>query len=144
MTRERIHATPKWRNEGARYDCAFVSTNPLQEGMRGMDIVRIYLFFSFKAENTIYPCALVQWYSRVGDHPDPDTGMWKVRPDINSDGSPTLAVIHLDTIVRAALLIGVYGSTFIPDEIQPTNSLDIFQCYYVNKYADHHSYEIAF
>lgn len=144
MRRERIRAVSSWRSGPGRYDCVFVNTDPGAEGMRGLDVARIRLFFSFSFRGEFYPCALVHWYSRIGDSPDEDTGMWKVRQDRNADGSPSAAVLHLDSLVRAAHLIGVYGKQFIPKGLSPEQSLDVFQTYYVNKFIDHHSFEIAF
>lgn len=43
------------------------------------DVARVRLFFSFRFCGKFYPCALVHWYSRIGDSPDEDTGMWRVR-----------------------------------------------------------------
>lgn len=143
MRRERIRAVTSWRKGPPRYDCIFVSTNTAVEGMRGLDVARVQLFFSFKAAGNDYPCALVHWYSRVSDEPDEATGMWIVEPDIHTDGSPVLAVIHLDTIVRAAHLIGTYGEGFIPKTIHCDNSLDSFYSYYVNKFVDHHAFDFA-
>jgi hypothetical protein len=144
MRRERIRAVPSWRRGPGRYDCVFVNTDPIAEGMRGLEIARVLLFFSFRFHGEFYPCALVHWYSRIGDSPDEDTGMWKVRQDHDADGLPSAAVIHLDSIVRAAHLIGVYGKHFIPKGLSPGQSLDLFRTYYVNKFIDHHSFEIAF
>jgi hypothetical protein len=144
MRRERIRAIPSWRRGPGRYDCVFVNTDPTAEGMRGLDIARVRLFFSFKFRDKFYPCALVHWYSRIGDGPGENTGMWRVRQDCNADGSPSAAVIHLDSIVRAAHLIAVYGKEFIPKGLSPGQSLDLFRTYYVNKFIDHHSFEIAF
>jgi hypothetical protein len=31
---------------------------------------------SFKHEDVVYLCALVEWFERVDDAPDADTGMW--------------------------------------------------------------------
>ncbi|KZP25932.1 hypothetical protein FIBSPDRAFT_732975 [Athelia psychrophila] len=143
MRRERIRAVTSWRKGPPRYDCIFVSTNTAAEGMRGLNVARVQLFFSFKAAGNDYPCALVHWYSRVSDEPDEATGMWIVEPDIHTDGSPVLAVIHLDTIVRAAHLIGTYGKGFIPKTIHCDNSLDSFYSYYVNKFVDHHAFDFA-
>ncbi len=64
--------------------------------MRGLEVARIFLFFSFVHSGTYYPCALVQWFSIVGDGPDDETGLWMVEPDVHQDGRPCLAVIHLD------------------------------------------------
>jgi hypothetical protein len=120
---EQIRATPSWQNEGPRHDCILININPTQDGMRGLDVARVRLFFSIKFQNIMYPCALVHWYSH---------------------GSPFVAVIHLDSVLCAAHLIGVYGADFLPKGIPLTSSLDVFQSHYVNKYIDHHAFEIAF
>ena len=144
MHHERIRTISSWRGEEPQYDCIFISTDPTKEGMRGMDVAHVHLFFSFKYCNILYPCALIWWYSHCGDEPDEDTGMWVVEPDFNHDGSPTMAVVHLDTIICASHLIGVYGSSIFPRGIPLHCSLDVFHSYYVNKYVDHHAFEIAF
>jgi hypothetical protein len=144
MHRERIRAVPTWRKGPGRYDCMYVSTDAVAEGMRGLDIARVRLFFEFSFQNIKYPCALIQWFSRVAGEPDEDTGMWIVQPDRDLSGLPIREIIHLDTIVRAAHLIGVYGNAFLPCDLTFDRSLDIFRAYYVNKYIDHHAYEIAF
>jgi len=144
MRYERIHAVDTWRHGPGRYDCIFVTTDSAAEGMRGLDIARVKLLFSFKHEGSTYPCALVHWYSRVGDSPDEVTGMWIVEPDYCEDGAPFATVIHLDAIFRAAHLMPVYGDGFVPTHLAFTQSLDAFHTYYVNKYIDHHAFEIAF
>ncbi|KAI8974265.1 hypothetical protein BD414DRAFT_468489 [Trametes punicea] len=146
MHRERIRSVASWRNGGPRRDCVFVAQDADLPGFRGLHVARVRLFFSFRFQGLLYPCALVAWFSAEHDAPDPDTGMWVVTPDLDNHRQPVMDVIHLDTIVRAAHLIGVAGDEFIPSsfEVGPEDSLDIFRRFYVNKYADHHSHEIAF
>lgn len=144
MRYERIRAVPQWRGGPARYDCVFVETDPSREGMRGLDVARVLLFFQFEHDNITYPCALVQWYSRVGDEPNEDTGMWIVEPDLNEDGSFRESIIHLDTILRAAHLIGVYGEDFLPQDFTFHKTLDTFESFFVNKYIDHHAFATIF
>jgi hypothetical protein len=141
MRRERIRALPSWRNGPSRYDTVLVSTDSQLEGMLGLDVGRVRLFFSFIHEIIEYPCALINWYNRVSDSPDEDTGMWIVRPVPGS-----YAVIHVDAILRCAHLIPVFGQNPINRSLNltPDNSLDAFLSYYVNKYADHHMHEIAY
>ena len=144
MRREHIRAVSEWRKGPARYDCVFVNSNPELEGMRGLDVVQVLLFFSFEFQNQFYPCALVRWFSRIGDEPDEDTGMWRVESELDSDGQPVISVIHLDCIFRAAHLIGVCGHQFLPRNLYLHQSLDVFRAFYVNKFIDHHAFEIAF
>ncbi|KIM77450.1 hypothetical protein PILCRDRAFT_76723, partial [Piloderma croceum F 1598] len=145
MHSERIRAVTSWRKGPGRYDTVFVNTDPAAEGMRGLDVARVRLFFSFSYEGIQYPCALVHWFSRKDDSPDDTTGMWIVEPDTSNDDGETLAsIIHLDTILRAAHLLPVFGSDYVSRTLSFTDTLDSFYSFYVNKYADHHAFEIAF
>lgn len=141
---EHIRATPLWRNGPPRYDCAFVDLDPSLDGLRGLGVVRILQFFSFSFDGVFYPCALVHWFSAVGDEPDEDTGMWIVEKDFDLDGDPSLAILHLDCIFRAAHLIGFYGTQILPKTLRFHNSLDSFDRFFVSKYADHHMFAVAF
>jgi hypothetical protein len=82
--------------------------------------------------------------SCIADEADENTGMWIVQPDFNPDGSRCMAVIHLDSIVRAAHLLGLCGNKYVPKELTCENSLDAFPSFFVNKFVDHHAFEIAF
>jgi len=144
MRFERIRAVDSWRKGPARYDCIFVETDPDASGMRGLDVARVRLFFSFTYNGTKYPCALVRWFSCVAEPDESDTGMWVVEPEFTDDGRPFTSVIHLDTIVRAAHLLPVFGEGFVSGLLSFTDTLDEFSTFYVNKYVDHHAFEIAF
>ena len=144
MRRERIRAVKSWRKGLGRYDTIFVNADSSIDGMRGLEIARVRLFFSFSHDGVEYPCALVRWFSRVGDSPDDDTGMWVVEPDTLDDGEPFMSIIHLDAIVRASHLLPVFGRGRVSRTLQFTDTLDTFTRFYVNKYIDHHAFEIAF
>ena len=141
MRHERIRSTPCWRGSEPRYDCAFVVEDEEKSGMSGMAVVRVRLFFSVEYEGVHYLCALVEWFKRMGR--DPLTGMWIVRPDCTR-GSRDRSVIHLDSFLCGAHLIPVYGNLRLPLDFKHYYSLDVFKAYYVNKYIDHHAYEIVF
>ena len=142
MYKEHIRSTPLWQGESARRDTVFVETDKELPGMRGMTIGHVFLFFSFMFRDVHYPCALVHWYSLVGTEPDEDTGLWVVSPEFEAtNGRRSLAVIHLECIARGALLSGVCGSSFVPEGLDFRDTLDIFQAYFVNCYADHHAHE---
>ncbi|KAJ7736006.1 hypothetical protein B0H14DRAFT_2994134 [Mycena olivaceomarginata] len=143
MRRERIRSTPSWRKHGARRDCAFVVERQDAKGFRGMSVVRVRLFFSFTHDGIDYPCALVEWFKKVGRSPDTETGMWVVEPEMKGKSRLT-SIVHLDTILRGAHLIPVYGDRHIPVNFRYYYSLDAFKAFHVNKYIDHHANEIAF
>jgi hypothetical protein len=115
----------------------------LTDGMRGMTVARVLRFFSFRLGGVTYPCALVHWFTTFGDTPDPDNGMWIVEPEYDN-GYRSVSVIHVDSIVRAAHLLPIFDSSPVERSFHYTRTLDIFCAFYVNKYADHHTYEIAF
>ncbi|KAI6097698.1 hypothetical protein EDD16DRAFT_1697820 [Pisolithus croceorrhizus] len=108
-----IHASPSWRNGAPRYDCAIV------------------LLFSLS--NVHYPCALVQWFTPIGNEPCNNTGMWKVEHEYDEYGD------HLVTH-----LIGIYGDEYIPPDLHYSDSLAAFGSFYVNKYSDYHAFGLAF
>ncbi|KAG1831429.1 hypothetical protein DFJ58DRAFT_719578 [Suillus subalutaceus] len=143
MRREHIRACPLWRNEYPCNDCIFINTGSDAEGMRGLEVARVICFFSFNHNWEVYPCALIHWFEKIGDDPDENTGMWMVAPSFHEDGSKNIAVIHIETVFRAAHLIPIYGSEYIPHTLKFYHSLDTFDSFYVNKYADHHAFEIA-
>ncbi|KAG1809306.1 uncharacterized protein BJ212DRAFT_1448759 [Suillus subaureus] len=143
MQRKHICACPLWRNEYPRNDCVFINTDSDAEGMQGLKVARVICFFSFKHNWEVYPCALIQWFEKIGDCPDEDTGMWMVTPSFHEDGSRNLAVIHIEMVFCAAHLIAIYGSEYIPHSLKFYHSLDTFGSFYVNKYADHHAFEIV-
>jgi hypothetical protein len=70
--------------------------------------------------------------------------MWVVEPDSADDGSPFATVIHLDTVIRAAHLLPIFGAGFVSKTLTFADTLDAFRTFYVNKYVDHHAFEIAF
>ena len=122
----------------------FVEKDPILAGFRGLHVVQVCLFFSFKHNRITYPCALVRWFTPVGDEPCADTGMWMVKPDFDRHGQHATGIVHLETAIRGAHLLPVYGPALIPNDLHFSETLCAFRIYYVNKYADHHMHQIAF
>ncbi|KAJ7346397.1 hypothetical protein DFH08DRAFT_1008610, partial [Mycena albidolilacea] len=118
--------------------------DPNLPGFRGLLAAHVLLFSSFQHCGTKYPCALVTWFSAIGAEPCPDVGMWMVEPDVDRRGECTTDIIHIDTILRGAHLIGIYADSFLPRHFKYSDTLDRFTAFYINKYADHHANEIAF
>ncbi|KAI0071078.1 hypothetical protein K474DRAFT_1736800 [Panus rudis PR-1116 ss-1] len=131
-------------NGPGRYDCILVAKDD-SAGFRGLHAARVCFFFDFNYTGKLHSCALVEWFVPVGDEPDEPTGMWVVKPDmIRLRGRPACRareVINVDTILRGAHLIPVFGRDSIPYEFHFSYSLDCFHSYYINKYADHHHLE---
>ncbi|KAJ7683440.1 hypothetical protein B0H17DRAFT_1160912 [Mycena rosella] len=127
MHRERIRAVRSWRGGAPRYDCVFVEHDTEQPGFRGLLAARVLAFMSLEKNG---PC--------------PDVGMWMVEPDLGDHDEREMSIIHLDTILRAAHLVPIHADNPVPRCLKHTRSLDLFTAFYINKYADHHSHEIAF
>ena len=143
MCGELIHATSLWRAHAARYDCVLVNTGSDTSGIRGFEIAHVFLFFSFEYGATHYPCALIQWFSLVGSEPNKEMGLWTVNPEYMDTGDPHLAVIHIDSIYQAIHLIPVYqNAEHIDLSTMLHSSLDAFNTFYVNKFANHHSFKV--
>jgi hypothetical protein len=53
-------------------------------------------------------------------------------------------IIHIDSILHIAHLIGIYRRRYLPRHFEYSDSLDRFNTIYINKYTDHHAHEITF
>jgi hypothetical protein len=148
MTTQKIRCTPSWRNGPARYDCVYAEKDPTLPGFKGLYVAQVVLLFSFEFRSVHYPCALVKWFTQVGDEPCPITGMWMVQPehydDDQDEGSRVISVIHLDSVLRPAHLIPVFGDKPVDHDLHFSHSLMAFKTFYVNKYSDYHAYYLAF
>lgn len=145
MRHERIRSVKSWRSGPARYDCVFMESDSSENGFSGLLVGRVFAFFHFTYLAQTYPCALIQWYSTVGDTPCDQTGLWMVEPDYNREGLPNLEVVHIDCLYRGAHLIGVTGDSRLPIiGFSSSNSLDAYSSFYINKYIDYHAHETAF
>jgi len=72
--------------------------------------------------------------------------MWIVKPEMIGSGQISASVIPIDSILRGVHLIPAFGGSALPQDnlVGPSNALDLFDAFYVNKYVDHHSHEILF
>ena len=149
MWREYIRSTSNWRNEDPHQDCVFIRTNPSRNptensnSMPSFDVAWVLSFFSFVYDYTAYPCAVVQWFDKIGNRPNDNTGMWRVCPSTLPNWTVHITIVHLDAIYWATHLVSVYGRQPISRNIKPCHSYDAFNMFYVNKYVDHHAFEFA-
>ena len=74
MYLELIHLNFSWHGEGAHHDTVFVTTNLDHDGFWGMCAGGVYLLFLFVYEGVDYHCALVHWFTPVGDSIHKETG----------------------------------------------------------------------
>uniref|UniRef100_A0A0W0FJG6 Uncharacterized protein n=1 Tax=Moniliophthora roreri TaxID=221103 RepID=A0A0W0FJG6_MONRR len=141
---ERIRAVDSWKNGPPRRDCVFVVEDQNESGFRGLQVARVQHFIAVHHNHKLFSATVVNWFSTFGNEPDPVTGMWIVTPDYDDDGERSVDIISLDSILQGAHLIGIAGKEWIPNDHSFTDTLDDFNSFFVNKYIDHHAYEIAF
>lgn len=141
MQRETIRSNPDWRGT-PRYDTVYVEQSD-EPGFLGMEVAQVLLFFDFEDpySKKSHSCALVCWFDKVGDAPDPITGMWKVER-AKRHGNDLLQVISVRSIVRGAHLLPVYGTGRLPEDFHHTDALSQFRQYFVNPYIDYHAHEL--
>ena len=63
MCCECIHSCPVWWKKALRCNCALVVEDDDKPGMKGMNVIRIQLFFSFLHLDKYYPLGHVHWLS---------------------------------------------------------------------------------
>ena len=90
MYGETIHSAPRWKSGGTvgpHQDCILLDNGSDEPGVKGLEITRAHLFFLFKEEEKVYPCALIHNFWKMYTDPDPDNGMWVIEPEFTADGS---------------------------------------------------------
>jgi hypothetical protein len=145
MRCERIRAVDSWRGNSSkgRHDTIFISTDSGEEGMLSMLLARVQKFLKVTtSDGKAHPCALVHWWSV--DTLDEVTGMWTATPDFDEHRKLSLDIVHLDCVVRAAHLLPVFGDIQLEHNFSYFDTLDAFEMYYINKFADHHAFSIAY
>ena len=146
LYRETTQSTPKWKTSNItapRQDCILLKTGLDMVGVRGLDVARVHLFFSFILGEEVFECALVHEFCKSFTDPDPDNSLWIFEPDYSNDGyARVMSVVHVDSIVHATHLLPVFKNEIpIPREIDYTNTLDVFKAFYLNRYIDYHAFE---
>ena len=141
LLRERIHSTPNFHSAPCR-DTVFVELDGDQLGLLGMVIAHVLLLFSFHYCRKDHSCTLVNWFLHDEDTPDEHTGLWEVRLERDARRQPVVDVIDVNTIVRAAHLLPIYGQSRVPEWFSHFRALDTYQSFFVNHFVDHHVFEL--
>ena len=148
MRKEQIRSTYTWRGGSSCQDYVLVDSGCGGEDQptSGFSVARVLLLFSFRYGTETFPCALV-WRYILADESgsrDEDTGMWLVERGYH-DGDPEkpeLEVIPIGSIFRAVHLLPFFGKEPVSRSLMHEDSLDEYAMFYVNRFADHHSFEI--
>jgi hypothetical protein len=141
LIRERIRSLSSFHGNHRR-DTVFVETDGDQAGFLGMVVARVLMFFSFEYRRTSHSCALVHWFVHDEDVPDEDTTMWEVRLECDRRNRPLIEVISVNSIIRAAHLLPIYGHSRVPEQFSHAQALDRYKSFFVNHFSDHHTHEL--
>ncbi|KAG1765633.1 hypothetical protein EDD22DRAFT_978677 [Suillus occidentalis] len=88
-------------------------------GSMGWTSVVSCVFFHSSTVERLSLVPLVHWFKLIVNEPNPDTGI-------------------------ACHLLPIFDSDFAPDNLTLHNVLDIWPSFYVNRFVDHHAFEIAY
>jgi len=156
MRKEWIQAVSCWRGSHPQFDTMLLKPNSESDSkstsndkptINSFSIAQVWLFFSFKHNQAFYECALVHNYQVVNPSPDEITGMAIVKRAMRRS-LPRARVVPLNDILRAVHLIPVFsqlGTKHIPKKYKHEDTLNdhkLFKQFYVNKFIDHHAFEI--
>ncbi|EMD31631.1 hypothetical protein CERSUDRAFT_78076 [Gelatoporia subvermispora B] len=132
MHREHIRATPSWYRGPSQFDCVYLKRDVSQPGLAGLDVARGR---DINAPSFIDTKWLTPRLTRR-------RGMWIVKPDTGPGGRQNLGVVPIRSILRAAHLMPRFGRSAVSREVTAYNSLDAYKRFYVNRYIDHHAFEV--
>ncbi|KAG2082072.1 hypothetical protein BD769DRAFT_1633463 [Suillus cothurnatus] len=104
----------------------------------------------YALSNCKHICACPVWrneaprYDCVFVNTDADTeGMGGMDVAQVMYNSMSVGIIHIDSIYLTAYLIPIYGPQNVSHNLKHYNLYDVFQAFYVNKFTDHHVFEIT-
>ena len=92
----------------------------------------------FSLEDTPKHLAYVEWFTPLPVTPDPKHGMYRVSRQVEN-GSRSASIIPVESIVRSIHLIPQFGPA-VPREWGSFTVLELCNTFYVNPFADVHSY----
>ncbi|KAF9526776.1 hypothetical protein CPB83DRAFT_870277 [Crepidotus variabilis] len=89
-------ANPSYHGH-SQYDTVFVVTDGSKEGIDGLEVARVKLFFAFEYKGKVFEFALINWYRNL------DTGMWMAELETDNKGRPTFEVIEVESMVNCKI-----------------------------------------
>ncbi|KAH9021552.1 hypothetical protein EDB85DRAFT_2075544 [Lactarius pseudohatsudake] len=149
-TSDAIHAQPTRKGKynrtiAGRFDTALINNRTGKEhGVKGYCVGRIRVVFSIpqKYHSRIFDpgvsvplhLAYVQWYSPLTNL-DPNNGMFKIRPQKDSEGNWICSIVPVGNIRRSVHLLPKFGPV-VPAEWTSSNVLDCCDMFFVNNLTD--------
>ncbi|KAJ3806989.1 hypothetical protein F5876DRAFT_90804 [Lentinula aff. lateritia] len=86
--------------------------------------------------------AYVTWFTKFTVNPEPATGLYRVKRDIEASGLCTASIVALDSIVCSAHLFPQWGGS-VPPEWTSETVLDHTPSFLLNTFKDEHTYTVT-
>ncbi|KAH7873925.1 uncharacterized protein C8R40DRAFT_1171844 [Lentinula edodes] len=133
----------------SRFDTVLVRLKQGNDWTKDMRVGRVRVIFSLPSDklDTLVPSdipppqhlAYIEWFTKFVAHPEPYSGLYRVRRDVGADGLCTASIIALDSIVCSAHLFPQWGGSVPPDWTSQT-ILDHASSFLLNIFKDEHAY----
>ncbi|KAJ3815928.1 hypothetical protein F5876DRAFT_29486 [Lentinula aff. lateritia] len=137
--------------KSSRFDTVLVKLKHGTNWAKGMYrlVGRVRVIFSLPPDklDTLIPSdipppqhlAYVTWFTKFTVNPEPATGLYRVKRDIESGGLCTASIVALDSIVCSAHLFPQWGGS-VPPEWTSETVLDHAPSFLLNIFKDEHVY----
>lgn len=83
--------------------------------------------------------AYVEWFTKFTWVPEPHSGLYRVKKQMDVDGTAAASVIPVEMILRSVHLLPKWGGA-VPSGWTGENVLDLAPSFLLNIFKDNHSY----
>ncbi|KAI0924852.1 hypothetical protein AcW2_005609 [Taiwanofungus camphoratus] len=146
-----FHKNKQGRDVPARFDTVLINEGAGGTvGLQGYRVGQVRLIFHLplKCLDTLFPdvvppthLAYIEWFTAF-TAPDPNHGLYKIRRCIR-DGARLASIIEVRNIRRSCHLYPEFGPV-TPREWTSSNVLDKSPSFWINSFADRHTYMTVF
>ncbi|KAJ3860089.1 hypothetical protein EV359DRAFT_49809 [Lentinula novae-zelandiae] len=112
-------------------------------------VARLRAVFSLPEDklDTLFPAncrppkhlAYVKWFSKFPRSYEPHSRLYRVKKEINGDGTVAASVIPVEMIIRSVHLLPKWGG-MVPSEWTGETVLDLSPSFLLNVFKDDHTY----
>ncbi|KAH7868146.1 uncharacterized protein C8R40DRAFT_1178180 [Lentinula edodes] len=138
-----------------QFDAALIRVQPKVDAsnldfLQGLQVGRIRVIFSIPSQHLarlILPkgivlpthLAYVEWFTKFSQKPEPHSGLYRVKPLFNRDGSRAASVISVEMIQQSVHLYPKWGGV-VPSIWSYESVLDQSPSFLVSPFTDIHTY----
>ncbi|THU82094.1 hypothetical protein K435DRAFT_831729 [Dendrothele bispora CBS 962.96] len=132
----------------SQFDAVLVRIGDTGNGIKDFRIARLRVIFSLpdKKLDTLFPpntlppkhLAYIEWFTKFVNQ-EPHSGLFQVKPQKKSDGTPVVAVIPVDIIQRSVHLFPRWGGS-VPSKWSSETVLSESTSFLVNVFKNNHTY----